>query len=215
MDALIHGANVLYLLSYLMRDILWLRVLTVVAAAFLIVFFYVRPDPLWTAIYWNVVFIALNLYWIVRLLLERRPVPMSAEEARLYRLAFRAMTPREMLRLLKIGNWEHHSKGKRLLRRGDAVPQLSVISSGTAGVEADGQTVSELAEGQFIGAMGFICEDPASSDVVATDAMRCLTWPSAKLRDFLNKNPDLRAGFQRTLSRELIGRLKSSWAHQG
>jgi hypothetical protein len=34
----------------------------------LIPYFYFRPEPLMTPIYWNLVFTALNIYWICRLL---------------------------------------------------------------------------------------------------------------------------------------------------
>jgi len=81
MEFFIHFANVLYLFSYIMRDILWLRVLTVAAACFLIPYFYFRPDPLLPAIYWNLVFTSLNVFWICRLLLERRPVKLSDDKA--------------------------------------------------------------------------------------------------------------------------------------
>ncbi len=65
-ELLIHAANVLYLLAFMVRDILWLRLLTVVAAACLIPYFYFQPEPLFTPIYWNLVFTALNIFWIVR-----------------------------------------------------------------------------------------------------------------------------------------------------
>ena len=74
MDYLINIANILYLFSYLVRDILWLRILTVIAASCLIPYFYFRPDPLIIAIYWNLLFTSLNIFWIGRLLIERRPV---------------------------------------------------------------------------------------------------------------------------------------------
>ena len=77
MDIMIHVANVLYLLSYLMRDILWLRAFTVIAAVCLVSYFFFRPDPLMPAIYWNLLFTSLNIYWIWRLLLERRPVRLK------------------------------------------------------------------------------------------------------------------------------------------
>ena len=80
MDILIHSANVLYLVSYVMRNILWLRMFTVVGASCLMAYLYFRPDPLITAVCWNVVFVLLNLYWIVRLILERRPVRLSEDE---------------------------------------------------------------------------------------------------------------------------------------
>lgn len=215
MEALVHAAYVLYLLSYLMRDILWLRVFTVIAAVCLVVYFYWRPDPLLTAISWNLVFVVLNLYWIVRLLFERRPVSMNEEQARLHQLAFNTMKPRDMLTLLKIGTWEEHTPGQRLIKRGDVVGQLSIISSGKARVEIEGRMVNELTAGQFIGITGMICEDPADADVIVTDAIRCLAWPGAKLRHFLKKNPELRVAFQRTLNRDLIRQLRSTQVQPG
>jgi hypothetical protein len=71
MEYLINIANTLYLFSYFVRDVLWLRVLTVIAATCLTVYFYFRPDPLMTVVYWNLFFIALNVYWVFRLWLER------------------------------------------------------------------------------------------------------------------------------------------------
>ena len=65
-------ANVLYLASYSVRDILWLRLLTVVASLLLIPYYAMQPVPLAPAIAWNVVFIAINTYWIIKLLIERR-----------------------------------------------------------------------------------------------------------------------------------------------
>jgi hypothetical protein len=45
-DLLIHAANVLYLFAFMVRDLLWFRILAVVAAVCLISYFYFRPEPL-------------------------------------------------------------------------------------------------------------------------------------------------------------------------
>lgn len=71
MELMINTANILYLLSYFVRDILRLRILTVAAASCLSGYFYCQPEPLMVAVYWNVGFIGLNLFWIARLLLRR------------------------------------------------------------------------------------------------------------------------------------------------
>jgi hypothetical protein len=68
----ITGANAIYLVSYAVRDILWLRVLTVVAAALLIPYYSMQAVPLRAAIEWNIIFIAINCYWVIRLIIERR-----------------------------------------------------------------------------------------------------------------------------------------------
>jgi hypothetical protein len=92
MVVLIRIANVLYVISYLVKEILWLRLLTVVAGGVLIAYYALLPVPLWAAIVWNVVFLAINLRQIRALLLERRPVRLSPDELRLYQLAFRRLT---------------------------------------------------------------------------------------------------------------------------
>ena len=75
MELLINTANVLYLLSYFVRDMLRLRLLTVVAATLLTAYFYLQPEPLMVAVYWNVGFIGLNLFQIACLVSKSRRTP--------------------------------------------------------------------------------------------------------------------------------------------
>ena len=79
----IHTANVLYLLSYLVRDILWLRVLTVVAGVVLMPYYLAQSPPLLAAVAWNVLFTGINAVQIARLLYERRPVVLTEDQAHL------------------------------------------------------------------------------------------------------------------------------------
>ena len=56
LDVLVNTANIFYLLSYSVKDIFWLRILTVVAALFLLPYYYMQSTPLWTPIGWNLFF---------------------------------------------------------------------------------------------------------------------------------------------------------------
>lgn len=71
MEALVYAANILYLFSYMVRDILHLRLLTIVAACCLVTYFYNQPEPLMTVVCWNVFFVALNALQLFRILRER------------------------------------------------------------------------------------------------------------------------------------------------
>lgn len=71
MDTLIYIANGIYLASYLVRDILHLRLLTIVAATCLAVYFGSRPEPLMEVVWWNLLFLALNACQIGYILWER------------------------------------------------------------------------------------------------------------------------------------------------
>lgn len=72
MDALIYVANALYLLSYLVRDILHLRALTITAVTCLMLYFASRPEPLMEVVYWNLVFLVLNVLQVAWILVTRR-----------------------------------------------------------------------------------------------------------------------------------------------
>jgi hypothetical protein len=211
-ELLIHAANVLYLFAFMVRDALWFRVLAVVAAACLIPYFYFRPAPLFAPIYWNLAFTALNLYWICRLLLERLPVRLSATEQRLCELVFRTVTPREMISLLRLATWNVAEPGERLVVLGEPLTRLIVIYSGKACAEVDGRSVTELQPGHFIGGISYVTEETAPADVVALEPTRYVSWPTARLRTFMNKNPDLHSALTSMLAIDLTRWLHATWA---
>ena len=211
MEYLIHIANVLYLFSYSMRDILWLRILTVAAACFLLPYFYYRPDPLYPPIFWNLVFMSLNVYWICKLLLERRPVKLTDDEQQLCQIAFRTLTPREMKKILKLSSWEDADSGECFISKDEPLERLILIYSGKADVELDGNKVGELHAGQFIGELSYFTDEVAAANVIATEATRYVSWPREQLKSFLDKNSDLRAAFQIILGSVLAKRLQDTW----
>ena len=211
MDYLIHIANILYLLSYSMRDILWLRILTVFAASCMMPYFYFQPEPLYPPIFWNLLFIALNLFWIARLLLERRPVKLTEDERRLCQIAFHTLTPREMKKILDLASWEKAEKGECFVTRGTALDRLILIHSGKADVVLESVKVDELQAGQFIGELGYFTDEVAAANVVANEATRYVAWPKHRLKLYLEKNADLRAAFQVILGSVLAKRLKDNW----
>jgi CRP-like cAMP-binding protein len=211
MDYLINVANILYLFSYLVRDILWLRILTVVAAVFLISYFYTRPDPLFVAIYWNLLFTSLNVFWVARLLLERRPANLTGNDLRLYQLVFRCLTPAEMKQLLKLGRWEKAEANDYFISQGDALERLMVICLGKANVMKDGKLVEELGDGQFIGGIPFVTEVAAPADVIAIEDTYYMSWHKQELKRFLERKTELHMALQLTLGFDLVKRLEATY----
>ena len=215
LDVWINVANFLYLFSYSVRDILWLRVLTVTGALCLLPYYYLQPEPLMAPIYWNLVFVAINLYWITRLLLERRPVELGPDEQRLYQLAFRTLTPREALNLFKLGTWRSAAPGERLAKHGEAVDTLSILLSGRATAEASGRIVAEIGEGQFVGGIASFTEKKvAPIDITTTEPARLMTWPKAVLRKVIEENPDMGVAIETALSVDMTRLLTESWNSQ-
>jgi hypothetical protein len=78
MDVLINLANILYVVAYFTTNIMRLRMLTLVAATCLAVYFYSQPVPLLNVVAWNLAFIALNLLQLVRLLAARHGISVQS-----------------------------------------------------------------------------------------------------------------------------------------
>jgi hypothetical protein len=210
MQALIHVANVLYLCSYLVKDIFWLRALTVVAGLVLLAFYALQPTPLLPAIAWNVLFAIINIYQLYLLFLERRPVALGEREQQLYRLVFRSLTPREFTKLLAVGRWEEARADERLVESGRALDRVMVIFAGKTAVRAGDKAIAELGAGQFVGEMAFLTGQTPTVDVVAIEPTRYVTWPTRSLSHFLETNPALRAAIQLVIGTDLVGKLRAA-----
>jgi CRP-like cAMP-binding protein len=208
MTSLLHLGNVLYLVAYSVRDMLWLRVLTVIATLCLIPYYYAQPRPLYEPIAWCALFTAVNLGQIALLILERRPVFLGEEELHLYRTIFRTFKPREFAKLLSAAEWKKARLGDELLRQDQPVPALMLISSGHGAVEVDGRRVAEVSSGQFVGEMGFLTGQPASARVVAGSPTDYLAWPAARLRVLLSASPELHVKMQGVLGCDLVEKLR-------
>jgi hypothetical protein len=212
MVVLIHVANVIYVVSYLVKDILWLRLLTVVAGSVLLAYYALLPVPLWAAIGWNVVFLVINLRQIQVLLLERRPVRLTPDELRLHQLAFRSLTQREFAKLLRIAHWEDVAADQRFVTKGQPLDRIMVIADGRACVEITGAPGVELRPGCFVGEMSFLTGQTPNASVVATQPTRLVTWLQSELRKFLGRDAELRAIVQTAIGEDLIAKLGYSRA---
>lgn len=68
-----HLSSLVFAAAYLVRGVLWLRVLSVFGCSIALTFNYLAPaTPLWTAMFWNAVFIVVNAISVGRTLARRR-----------------------------------------------------------------------------------------------------------------------------------------------
>mgnify|MGYP006114960959 FL=1 len=95
-----HLAFGLIAFSFIVKDILYLRLVSILASLFSVFYNWVIPvEPMWIPIGWNFVFVLLNLYHIAVLMYEKRPVKMNDKNAELYETLFKDMTPVEYLKV--------------------------------------------------------------------------------------------------------------------
>jgi CRP-like cAMP-binding protein len=207
-DYLVHFSNVLMLAAYSVRDILWLRWFAVAAALTNIPYFLLQSTVLWPPVVWALVFTAINLYQITRIYLERRPVVLSADEQRLYDLAFRALRPRDFVSLTLAGEWKDAVAGEKILTEGEPVSRICISIVGRVDVRRRGKTVAMLTPGHLIGTGLALTGDPSPVEAVFTEGTRYMTWPLQNLRVLLDRMPELRATLQGLVNRDLTRKME-------
>ena len=200
-----HLAFGLIAFSFLVKDILWLRLVSVLASLFSIFYNWVIPiEPMWIAIGWNFIFILLNLYHIAVIIYEKRPVQMSPKHKELYETMFKGMTPVDFLKITKIADWVHFKSGEVITQQKHAVETLNLIYNGTVDVAVDSKKVAELKDGQFVGEMSFLTEKPATATCIVKHKTECLVWKQNEFKELLKRNPSLYYSIQSLLSNQLI-----------
>ena len=208
-DYLVHFSNIMLLIAYSVRDILWLRWFAVAAALTNIPYFLLQGTVLWPPVLWGLVFTAINLYQIARLYLERRPVVLSEDEQKLYDLGFRSLRPREFVALSLAGVWKSADAGKRIVTEGQPLSSLCIAITGSAAVDKGGQRIGTLKPGQIIGSALALTGDPSPVAMTFTEPARYLSWSLPSLRRFVDQRPDLRVALQGLVNRDLAGKLET------
>ena len=200
-----HLAFGLIAFSFLVKDILYLRLVSILASAFSIFYNWVIPiEPMWIAIHWNFVFIVLNLYHIAVIIYEKRPVYMDPKDKELYETLFKDLSPVEYLKISKVAEWKTYSCGEKIITQNTPVTDLVLIYNGTVDVAVDHKAVAQLKDGQFVGEMSFLTEKPATATCIAKHDTECLVWKQNEFKELLKRNPSLYYSIQSLLSNQLI-----------
>lgn len=207
-EYLVHISNLLLLVSYSVRDILWLRWFAVAAAVANVPYYLAQTTVLWPPVIWGGVFMLINIYQIGRIYFERRPVVLSADEQQLYDLGFRALRPREFVSLLLAGEWRNSARGDRIITHGQPVDRLCIPISGSIEVSRNGQRLGELPPGRIVGLAVAVTGEAPAFDATFTEPGRYMSWALPSLRKFLDRRPELRSALQQLASHDLATKIE-------
>jgi CRP-like cAMP-binding protein len=203
--------NVSYLLiacSYLVTNMLWLRVLAIIGLATESLYFcVVGTGSLWVAIGWSVVFLVINASQLARLLREMRATRLSDDERFLKEGTLASLSLLSFRRLMDAGQWQLGTAGQALTVQQADVTQLRVLTHGLAQVQVDGRTVAHIHPGGIVGEMSLLTGEPASATVTLSTDARYFQIDGAALKGLLAEHEDLQAQFHRALGNELSAKV--------
>lgn len=153
---------------------------------------------------WNILFIILNIYQVVRLILERRPVTLSEDLESIYESRFKNMKKRDFLNFWHFGHEICYLNAK-VCEEGKDPEQLMFLINGKADVKQGEKLLTSLESNNFIAEMSYMSDKPASADVTITGTT--LVWPRKKLEEIEEIYPalihDLRVSIGGDLSHKL------------
>ena len=134
LDYLVHAGAATFLIAYIVRDQLLLRGFIVIGTILYVIYYLLLPQPLWSALTWNSLFIVINCVMMFIIYKDRAKFSMSDQEEELYRL-FYTLSPGEFRTLMKIGTWFHTEKEEQITTKGEVPERLFFILDGTVSVD--------------------------------------------------------------------------------
>lgn len=206
---LIHLGALLYIIGFLVRDEMVLRLLVLAGTVLYILYYLFFPEtPLWDAIATSVVLGLANLWVLFKIVYERTTFNMSDEERTLYE-AFDTLNPGQFRKVLRHAIW-HTANGEELLCiEGQPANRLYYLVAGEAEVEK-GEKRFPIGSNSFIGEIAFVLDGSFSASVSAKPGMRYVEWVSDDLRHSMKKNQPFNNALIALFNRDLATKLAVS-----
>lgn len=202
--------NIGYLIGFsalAVRDILWLRNLMIVAQ-FLATYYAYATNNMYS-VFWHCLFIGMNSIQVVRVVRERRPVPIPESLQDIASKKFTSMTTREFLNFWNIGD-AHSFVNEPIIKDGSFPEKVALIVSGTVEVRKHQHVVNKLSRSRFVGEMSYLSNKSASAEVFAVDQVDVICWQIYKLKQLEKTNPALLQKFHSIIGEELAEKIRET-----
>ena len=192
--------------ALLVRDILWLRVLGMVANLGFVAFnITAQGGPTFVFLGWSLLFLGINLFQIGSLILKRRSIRLPEADEDLHTMVFPSLPVGEFRILLKASSRRDLSEGTVLAEQGGESEQVLLIERGAITLERDGELLDRLIQGHMLGEIAFVARRPFSSRATVATPTRVLSWDRKSLERLFLRRPSIAVGFHAAFIGQLRG----------
>ena len=188
------------------KDVLWLRV--ILATAQIILGVYQFLVQRYDVVIWNTIFTIVNMYHIVRIINERKPVQIPDAIKDIYEKIFFNLTTKEFMDYWNLGEY-CTGNNSNIINEGEKQDSLFLILTGEAIVKQKSKEVASLSRGDFIAEISLLTKQPAMADVFLDKKVEYIKWNQDKIRYFQTSNIGFWSKLHHVLSRDLIKKIKS------
>lgn len=211
-DLIFALSEIVITISYLFRDILYLRIATIFALIGYIIGAFIaglEVEGMKAILLFDGIGLIVNGYEIYKLITERYPILLPEELRVIYKSSFNVMTTYEFYKkIYKLSSQKKYLKSELLAKQNEPVDSLILIRRGMVDVVKDNHVVTKLGQSYFIGEMSLLTHGLASATVIAnSDEVECLIWERDKLTRLEKMSPELYSKFQQVIALNLIKKI--------
>ena len=207
---IVHIATLGYVLGFLFKNQLILRLLVFISSLIYIVYYYFHPEtPLWGAILGSCLIILANLIGTISLLYDRLPFSIDNEYIPIFK-NLKGIAPGEFRRLMKVAKRRKTDQDIILTEELKSPPHLYYLLNCEANADKNGQQFI-IPSGRFVGEISFILKgNKATATVKLKKGCKYLSWEKNTLDELLLKEPRLQQAFEAMITRDMAAKLTSS-----
>ncbi|OGI12037.1 MAG: hypothetical protein A2Y40_07890 [Candidatus Margulisbacteria bacterium GWF2_35_9] len=201
--------NIGYLLMFIaltVKDILFLRCMLTSAQFIMIGYSILIGNYIVT--FWNSVFVILNIYKVIGIIKDRKPIKMEEDILAVYQAHFPIMTRKEFLYFWKLGDKQEPKNGKAIITRGEKLNNLMFITGGKASVRKNFKEVAILNRGNFVAEMSLLTGEAASATVVAQEDLQYMQWTHSLVKKMEMEMPEIWNKILATIGKDLVEKVK-------
>ena len=211
LDVFDDAGNFVFVAAYLVKDILWLRLLSIIGSLVVLPYYLLQPEPLWTPVFWAFVFVSINLFRAGQIFLDRRPAKLTEDEEALYSQAFSSLSTKQFRKLSAAGKWQDLDAGQQLQTDGDPATMVTAIASGNLEVSRSDKLLGSFGPGDLLG-IGCLLEDSRNEFYELLNARvsapaRVLQWDASDLKKLMQANPELDSVLNKLVASSLATKL--------
>lgn len=209
-EVLVTLAVLSYVLGFVFKSQIILRLLVLGGTLFYIAYYYYHPeDPLWAAIYGSFLILGANLIGLARLMYSRLAIGIPADQWPIFK-ALEGLEPGEFRQLMRLGSMKFAEQTVQLTEERSEVESLYFAISGDVTGDKGGHRFKMYA-GEFIGEVSFMLGGVATATVSIEKGGVYYEWRKDRLRKVLEGQPRLSQAFEALIGRDMAKKVASGY----
>jgi len=207
---IVHLATLGYVLGFMFKNQLILRLLLLISTSFYIIYYYFYPEtPLWGALFGSCLILLANIIGTSSLLYDRLPFSIAEEHLPIY-TSLKGVAPGEFRRLLKISKNNLATDEITLTEELQSPTHLHYLLNSEAIANKNGNEFT-IPSRKFVGEISFILKgNKATATVKVKKGAEYLSWEKSELEALLMKEPNLQQAFEAMIARDMASKLSTS-----